>query len=73
MVIRPLHAEKLSFLYQAFSALIPAHPIPLSPLSLISSIRPLCVLQSLQQSAHLENPQLQNSVSSDTQTHAHSH
>jgi len=35
--------------------------------------RPLCVLQSMQQSAHLENPQLQNSISSDTHTLTHTH
>lgn len=46
---------------------------PSSPTSLILSIRPLCVLQSLQQSAHLENPQLPSSISSAHISHAHTH
>lgn len=52
------------------SAAICLHP-PLHLLIFPLSISPLCVLHSLQQSAHLENPQLQNSLSSDTQTHLH--
>ena len=46
---------------------------PSSPTSLILSIRPLCVLQSLQQSAHLENPQLPSSISSAHISHTHTH
>lgn len=84
MLIRSLHAEKVPlFFIRPFThnesaeicpqPLVPAPPLPLfifplSPQSLISSSRPLCVLQSLQQSSHLENPQLQNSISSDTNT-----
>lgn len=44
--------------------------VPSSRPSLILSIRPLCVLQSLQQSAHLENPQLPSSISSTHTAHA---
>lgn len=68
-----LHAHQKKYSNPPLPPPAPFHLliVPSSRPSLILSIRPLCVLQSLQQSAHLENPQLPSSISSTHTAHTH--